>query len=125
MPIIRERVDGLRKQRGMRSLDDLLERIQEHQASMAWSTLSQIINDRRSPRLDNVEAIARALDTTVAYLIGETANPAPELDAGEPLPEVRTWSERLRAMAPGQRAKFVQGVELMLAAFEAGNAGPR
>lgn len=53
---------------------------------MASSTLSQIKNNRRAARLDNVEAIAHALDTTVAYLIGETDDPAPQLGAGEPLP---------------------------------------
>ncbi len=36
-------------------LENLLERIQRYQPSLAWSTLSQIINGHRSPRLENVE----------------------------------------------------------------------
>lgn len=81
---------------------------------MAWSTLSQIINDRRSPRLENVEAIARALGTTVAYLIGETENPAPNLNAGEPLPDVLTWSAQLRALDPAQRQRALQTIANIL-----------
>ena len=78
---MKDRVEWLRQERGIGSLENLLERIQRYQPSLAWSTLSQIINGHRSPRLENVVAIAQALETTVAYLIGETLNPAPHLCA--------------------------------------------
>ena len=79
MGIAKDRVELLRKRQGIKSLDELLGMIQAYQPSLAWSSLSQIINGRRSPRLENAEAIARALNTTVAYLIGEVDDPAPRL----------------------------------------------
>ena len=88
---------------------------------MAASSLSQIKNDRRSPRLDNLEALAHALGTTVAYLIGEVDDPAPQLGASEPLPAVRVWSERLKAMEAGQRALTIRAMEATLAAVEGRN----
>lgn len=80
MGISKNRVEILRKAQGIRSLDELLGIVQQYQPSLAWSSLSQIINGRRSPRLENAEAIARALNTTVAYLIEEVDDPAPVLD---------------------------------------------
>lgn len=80
MGISKNRVEILRKKQGIRSLDELLGIVQQYQPSLAWSSLSQIINGRRSPRLENAEAIARALNTTVAYLIEEVDDPAPVLD---------------------------------------------
>lgn len=80
MGISKERVETLRKKQGIRSLDELLGIVQTYQPSLAWSSLSQIINGRRSPRLENAEAIARALNTTVAYLIEEVDDPSPRLD---------------------------------------------
>lgn len=49
--------------------------VHERQSSLAQSSLSQIINARRNPKLDNVEALSEALDTTVSYLIGQTDDP--------------------------------------------------
>lgn len=114
MSIIKERVESLREKQGIRSLDELLGRIQVYQPSMAWSSLSQIINNRRSPRLENVEAIARALNTTVAYLIGEVDDPSPTLAASDPLPAVRAWSDRLRALSADQQVKTVRMIESVL-----------
>ncbi len=125
MGIIRERVDELRKKRGIQSLEDLLGHVQRYQPSLAWSSLSQIINDRRSPRLENVEAIAHALETTIAYLIGETDDPAPVLGAGEPLPEVRAWSDRLRRLEDGRCVLTMRAMEAVLAAVEAHTAEPQ
>ena len=62
---------------------------------MAWSTLSTIVNGKRDPSLSNVEAVAQALETTVAYLIGETDNSESGIDADRIIPEVRNWSWRL------------------------------
>lgn len=46
-------------------------------AGMNRSALRQILNGRvKSPRIDNVAAIARVLGTTVQYLLGETDDPA-------------------------------------------------
>lgn len=123
--VLRERVDALLVQRGIKTLSELHLRIQEAQPGFAWQTLSLIVNGKRYPRLDTLEAIAQGLSTTVAYLIGETANPAPDLDAGQPLPEVLTWSERLRRLSPAARAKFIQGTEAMLEAFEDRLANPQ
>ena len=92
--------------------------MQDSESSLASSSLSQIKNDRRSPRLENIEIIAHALSTTVAYLIGEVDDPAPQLGAGEPLPEVRAWSDRLKAMAAGQRTLAIQTIEGVLAVAE-------
>jgi len=94
--------------------------------SLSPSTLSEIINNKSegSPTLDVAEAIAHALGTTVAYLIGEVDDPAPELGAGDPLPEVRAWSDRLRGMEAGQRALTVRAMEMTLAAIEGRNSTP-
>jgi transcriptional regulator with XRE-family HTH domain len=89
-------------------------------STLSSSTLSEIINNKSkgSQTLDVAEAIAHALGTTVAYLIGEVDDPAPILGAGEPLPEVRAWSDRLKAMAAGQRTLAIQTIEGVLAVAE-------
>ncbi|MCX6786857.1 MAG: helix-turn-helix transcriptional regulator [Candidatus Kaiserbacteria bacterium] len=75
--VLRERVDDLLAQRGIKTLGELHLRIQEYQPGFAWQTLSLVVNGKRYPRLDTLDAIARGLDTTIAYLIGEIADPAP------------------------------------------------
>jgi hypothetical protein len=123
--VLKERVMGLLERREVPTLTLLHEQIEAQYPGFAWKTLSKAINGRTSPTLGTLDAIASTLNTTVAYLIGEVDDPSPELGVGDPLPEVRAWSDRLRALPPDQRAKFVQGLELMLAAFEAGNSSPQ
>lgn len=78
--VIRERVDNLLVKRGIRTLAELHARIQEIQPGFAWQTLSLVVNGKRYPRLDTLDAIAQGCETTVAYLIGEVDDPAPVLD---------------------------------------------
>jgi transcriptional regulator with XRE-family HTH domain len=76
MEQMKERVENAKRIQGIRTVEELLARVKLYQPSMAKSTLLEIINpSARVPRIDNVIAIARALDTTVAYLIGETSDP--------------------------------------------------
>jgi hypothetical protein len=123
--VLRERVDYLLKERKIRTLSELHARIQEKQPGFAWQTLSLIVNGKRWPRLDTLDAIAQGLETTIAYLIGEINDPAPQPCAGEPLPEVRSWSDRLKALSAGQRVALTQAMEIMLGALEAKNAAPQ
>ncbi len=90
--VLRERVDFLLDERGIKTQSELHLRIQEFHPGFAWRTLSQVINGKHSPTLDTIESIAQGLGTTIAYLIGEVDDPAPELGASDPLPEVRAWS---------------------------------
>lgn len=78
--IIRDRVDKLLIDRGIKTLAELHERIQAIQPGFAWQTLSLAVNGKRYPRLDTLDAIAQGCETTVAYLIGEVDDPAPRLD---------------------------------------------
>jgi hypothetical protein len=115
--VLRERVDGLLIQRGIKTLGELHLRIQEFQPGFAWQTLSLVVNGKRYPRLDTLDAIAQGLGTTIAYLIGEVDDPSPAIGS-EVLPEVIGWSERLRALEEGQRALTVRLMEGALAAVE-------
>jgi transcriptional regulator with XRE-family HTH domain len=49
---------------------------------ISYSTIWQVINNRREPTFDVVQAIAAALNTTVGYIIGESENPS--ADGAEP-----------------------------------------
>jgi len=109
----------------MRSLEELLRLVQNYQPSLAKTSLLRIINDQVSPRLENVEAIAHALNTTVAYLIGETDDPALQPQAGTILPVAHVWSDRLKNLEEGQRELTIQAMELVLRAVEARNSTPQ
>ena len=113
MQILRERVDNLREKRGW-SRGQLHIQAQLHRPGLSRSTLYEALNNQRSPSLDVTGAIARALDTTVAYLIGETDDPAPKLNAREPLPAVRDWAERLRWMTAERQALTVRAMEAVM-----------
>lgn len=63
------RVEGLAEKLGYTTLNKLCDAIEDIYPGFAWTTLSRAINGKTSPTLITLEAIARALNTTVAYLI--------------------------------------------------------
>lgn len=66
--MVGKRIKELRKERGL-SLKDLSKRI-----DISISFLSDIENERSNPSLDRIKDIAKGLDTTVSYLLGESDN---------------------------------------------------
>ncbi|SHJ92886.1 helix-turn-helix domain-containing protein [Paramaledivibacter caminithermalis] len=66
--MVGKRIKELRKERGL-SLKDLSKRI-----DISISFLSDIENERSNPSLDRLKDIAKGLDTTVSYLLGESDN---------------------------------------------------
>lgn len=123
MRVLFERVDNLREKRGW-SWGQLQIQAQQYRPGLSRSSLYEVLRGERSPTLEMVGAIAHALGTTIAYLIGETDNPAPDLDAGQPLPEIVNWSARLRALPADQRALTIRAMELVLAAVEGRDEEP-
>ena len=72
--IVRERVRAARLARGLTQAQ------LAHTAGVASETLSRLERGRQSPRLDHLVAVANALETTVAALVGGVA-PKPKEDA--------------------------------------------
>jgi transcriptional regulator with XRE-family HTH domain len=93
---IGERIEERRKALGIASQSELARR-----AEMRQSTLNGLIRKpyRWSPYLVQ---IAKALDTTVEYLTGDTNDPA--TDAPAPLPAPRYQAVTLQVLLPGERA---------------------
>lgn len=120
---MKDRVTELRNERGF-TLEELLARIQEYQPSMAWSTMIQIVNGHRDPRLESLMPIARALNTTVSYLIGEIEDPSPVPNLGDTLPITRSWSDRLSRLPADDRQDAIETMEKILSFAERLNAPP-
>jgi transcriptional regulator with XRE-family HTH domain len=124
MRISRERVELLLQSKGW-TLGQLHVQARRFRPSLSWSSLSEVVNGRRSPTLKMLEAIAQTLETSVGYLTGETENPAsPAITtftvapkalglaearaAYTPLtPEVSALADRINALADGQREQIV------------------
>ena len=81
MGIIKERVEALMKGQGIRSLDVLLGMIQNYQPSLAGSSLSQHHQRTDVRRGWRMWRLSLGPAPTVADLIGEVDDPAPELGA--------------------------------------------
>ena len=67
------RIKGLRKEKKI-TLKELAEK-----TDISISFLSDIENQRSNPSLERLEEIAKALNTTIAYLMGETPTVDDEL----------------------------------------------
>lgn len=58
-----------------------------HLVGVSMQTIFRWENGQRSPRAEDLARLAAALNTTVAYLSGETDDPARSAPAEQPLPE--------------------------------------
>lgn len=62
----------LRNMRGTRTLEEIASSV-----GIAKTTLHGYESGRREPDLSTLQKLARALNTSMSYLLGETDNPAP------------------------------------------------
>lgn len=76
MPVIFDRIKSLCDQKGT-SIANL-----ETENKFGNSTIRKWGSENSSPRLDKLEIVANYLDTSVAYLIGETDNPSRLVETG-------------------------------------------
>lgn len=72
METLAERVSGLLERRGLSNVDAA------ERAGLSRSHVSQIARGAlTNPALDTLRALAKALETSVSYLVGDTDNPLP------------------------------------------------
>ena len=107
MRILSERVYALTEKRGW-TKGQLHVQTQLLRPGISRSTVYDAINDQRSPTLEVVSVIARALGTTIAYLVGEVDDPSSTLSNDDILPDVRDWSVRLKALPPDRQARAIR-----------------
>lgn len=70
-------------------------------------TIFKLIHENKSGSR-NLHLIARELETTPAYLTGETDDPAGEWEPQKLTAEERDWLDWLRAAAPADRKALAQ-----------------
>lgn len=91
---------------------ELHERARKVRPTLSWSSLQDTIRGNRNPSLDMTGAIAKALETTVGYLVGETDDPAATRgEVSLPEQDIAPLMARLKRLEPAER-------ELVRAIFE-------
>lgn len=86
--------------------------------TLAWRTLSDVVNGKRQPTIEVVNALAQALDTDPSYLLDLPDEEQATGGRAELAPEVATLAQRIDDLPEGLRAQVVGLVDQTLALVE-------
>jgi len=99
------RIKGLRKEKKI-TLKELAEK-----TDISISFLSDIENQRSNPSLERLEEIAKALNTTIAYLMGETPTVDDELLVVLSDPDLRVAFEDWESWTDEEKRDLLEFIE--------------
>lgn len=109
-----DRVRALLSERSL-TLGEFHVQVRQYRPSVAWRTLSEVVNEKRCPSLPVVQAMAEALGVVPDYLLDLTDDPQGSTELGVIAErDIAPVVDRLNALPPDKRKKMVTIIDGIL-----------